>query len=510
MDRRHFLNQVGLLSGAFALQGIGVKAFSHPQMFDMQGTNGKVLVLIQFLGGNDGLNTIIPFEDAIYYNKRPKIGIAKDQVLKLDTLRGINPSLKSFKDLYDSGKLTVVQNVGYENPNRSHFRSTDIWLSGSASNEFIYDGWVGRYLSQAFPDFPAQIPKNPMAVQLGSVESMLLQGPAGSLGTVFENPNSFYQLVNGATADTDPPPNTLAGQELKYLKEVAAQSIQYANVIKTAADKASNLVTYPTTNLAKQLAIVAELISGGLETPVYLTTIGGFDTHADQVVNQGKLFKYVADAVAAFQADIEKAGVADKVTIMTFSEFGRRVNENGSLGTDHGTAAPLFVIGKSVKGGFLGQNPSLTDLDSNGDIKFQYDFRQVYSTVLRDHLGLKDAEAQRILTKDFTKLTIFKDLTTGIDPFSPTAGLTFELGQNFPNPVSSQTIIPFTLRQDASFQISLLDMQGKNLGLIKNETLTKGVYNDLVFDANYLTSGTYLYLMECNGAKQIKRMVVER
>ncbi|MBC8112698.1 MAG: DUF1501 domain-containing protein, partial [Verrucomicrobia bacterium] len=445
MERRDFLQQLGLISGsmAFGLQGIGVKAFAHPLLFDIEQTNGKILVLLQLNGGNDGLNTVIPFEDSIYYTKRPNIAIAKDKVLKIDEMRGFNPAMKAFQNLMNQNKLTVVQNVGYENPNRSHFRSTDIWLSGSTASEYIYDGWIGRYLSQAFPDFPAKIPVHPMAVQLGSVESMLLQSPGGSMGTVFENPNNFYQLVNGSLADNDPPPATLAGDELKYLKDIAAQSIQYSTVIKQAADKVTNGVTYPNTNIGRQLAIVAELIMGGLETPVYLTTLGGFDTHALQLTQHERLWQYVSEAVAAFQADIEKAGVADKVVLMTFSEFGRRVNENGSAGTDHGTAAPLFVIGKNVRGGFLGSNPSLTDLDTNGDIKYKYDFKQVYASILQQHLGIPAANTREILNKEYLTLPIFKN--TDPTPTEQFRELPFVLNQNFPNPVNSITTIQYSL-----------------------------------------------------------------
>ena len=507
MKRRDFLQNLGLLSGsvAFGLEGIGVQAFSHPMMFDMQGTNGKILVLVQLSGGNDGLNTVIPFEDATYYTKRPKIGIAKDQVLKLDETRGFNPALKAFETLYKDGKMNVVQNVGYDNPNRSHFRSTDIWLSGSASDQYLYDGWVGRYLSQQFPDFPATLPTSPMAIQLGSVESMLLQSAAGSMGTVFESPDLFYQLINGSKADLDPPPATLAGEELKFLKEIAAQSVQYATIIKQTADKSKNNVTYPTTNLAKQLAIVAELILGGLETPVYMTVIGSFDTHALQLDNQGKLLTYVAEAVSAFQADLEKGGVADKVALMTFSEFGRRVNENGSAGTDHGTAAPLFVVGKNVRPGFTGINPSLTDLDTNGDIKYQFDFKQVYTTVLQDHLGINAAQAQLLLSKNYTTLPIFKNSTpTAVEPF---VDLPFVLNQNFPNPVSSTTTFSYEINKTMHINLSLLDMQGRHITTLQEGNALPGKH-EMLYDSTALLSGTYLCVLDGEGSKQIKRVSV--
>jgi uncharacterized protein (DUF1501 family) len=503
MKRREFIQNLGLLSGslAFGMNGVPIQAFSSPLLLDMEQTNGKILVLLQMNGGNDGLNTVIPFEDSVYYNKRPKIGIAKDDVLKLNNLSGLNPAMAPFKELYDTGKLSIVQNVGYENPNRSHFRSTDIWLSASDANQFVYDGWMGRYLNQAYPEFPAEIPEHPMAVQLGSVESMLLQSPLGSMSVVFENPTLFQQLVSGSKADMDPPPATVAGEELKFLKQIAAQSVQYASVIKETADKSKNLVTYPNTNLGRQLAIVAELISGGMLTPVYLTTIGGFDTHANQLTAQANLLKQVTEAVAAFQSDIEQLGVADNVVLMTFSEFGRRLNENGSLGTDHGTAAPLFVIGKSVKGGFIGTNPNLNKLDNSGDIIYQHDYRQIYTTILQDHLGLNDVSAQAVLGKSFDKLDLFRT------PRNAAGKLPFELKQNFPNPVSTSTTIEYALFQKMAIQILLLDMTGRLVTIIREGQQEAGNYFYL-FDKGRLAAGDYILTLTGAGQRSSKRIMI--
>ncbi|MEK6551995.1 MAG: DUF1501 domain-containing protein, partial [Bacteroidota bacterium] len=402
MKRREFLKNLGMVTGAGAvtltIAGIPIKAFARPFM-NIKSTNGKILVLIQLKGGNDGLNTIIPFEDSIYYQKRPVIGIPKANVVQLNSLTGMNPSLQPLKQLFDDGKFTVIQNVGYQNPNRSHFRATDIWLSASESNQYIYDGWVGRYLLKTFPGFPNVPPSHPMAIQIGSVQSGVFDSTEGGLAVSFDNPNSFYTLVSGITADSDPPPATIAGDELKFLKEVAALSIQYASVIKEKADLGNPVASYTAGGtFGSQLKIIADLILGGLETPVYLATIDGFDTHSNQngTNSHPLLLTRLAESIKAFQSDLEKYGLADKVVILTFSEFGRRVNENASAGTDHGTAAPMFLIGKNVTGGVFGNNPSLINLDSNGDIKYIYDFRQVYATVLRDHFGMTATEVDQV------------------------------------------------------------------------------------------------------------------
>jgi hypothetical protein len=322
------------------------------------------------------------------------------------------------------------------------------------------------------------------------------------MSVVFENPALFQQLVSGSKADTDPPPATVAGEELKFIKQIAAQSVQYASVIKETADKSKNLVTYPNTNLGRQLAIVAELIAGGMHTPVYLTTIGGFDTHANQLTAHTNLLKQVTEAVTAFQSDIEKLGVADHVVLMTFSEFGRRLNENGSLGTDHGTAAPLFVIGKSVKGGFIGTNPNLTQLDKSGDIIYQYDFRQIYTTILQDHLGLHETNAQAVLGKSFEKLDLFQTAPAASD------SLPFELKQNFPNPVSVSTTIPYTLFQRMSMQLLLFDMTGRLITIIREGQQEAGSYL-LLFDKGRLAAGDYILTLTGGGQRSSKRLIIK-
>jgi uncharacterized protein (DUF1501 family) len=508
MKRSEFLRQLGLVSGGVALgldRNIQAKAFSYnPFMVDLSGTNGNILVLLQLGGGNDGLNTVIPFEDANYYNQRPTVAIKKTDVLGLNTLTGLNPAMGAIRNLYNDGKVNIVQSVGYASPNQSHFRSTDIWLSASDANQVLTEGWAGRYLSKTYPDFPIKTPAEPMAIQLGSVESMLLESRLGPMGTVFDDPNTFYQLVSGSTADSDPPPATIAGDELKYLKQVAAQSLQYSGVIKEKADKGKNVITYPNTGLGRQLSIVAKLISGGGATPVYLTTMGGFDTHANQVSQHFTLWKTVSDAIASFQMDIERQGLGDKVTLMTFSEFGRRVNQNATNGTDHGSAAPLFVIGKTVRGGIIGANPNLSDLDGAGNIKFKNDYRQIYNSVLRDHLGMSQADAQSVLLKDFDRLPIFK---SSAEQFTSTND--FALSQNYPNPASDITRIKYEINKKQDIRLTLTDMRGQELAVMKEETAEPGLY-DFGFDVRNLSNGIYLYSMTGSGSRQTLRMVVQR
>jgi len=508
MKRREFIKNLGLVTGAGAVTlsvaGIPIKAFAKPFM-NIQSANGKILVLVQFKGGNDGLNTIIPFEDPVYYTKRPLIGIPKANVVQLTNLTGMHPALNPLKALYDNNKMTVIQNVGYPSPNRSHFRSTDIWLSASDSNQYLYDGWIGRYLLKTFPDFPNVPPPHPMAIQLGSVQSGVFDSAQGGLAVSFDNPDAFYTLVNGISADNDPPPATIAGEELKFLKEVAALSVQYAAVIKEKADLQTNKATYPSTTFASQLKIIADLIAGGLTTPVYLTTLDGFDTHSGQLVQQDKLLGYFSNAVSAFQQDLELFGIADKVVLLTFSEFGRRVNENGSQGTDHGTAAPMFLIGKNTQGGIFGANPNLTDLDSNGDIKFVNDFRSIYATILKDHFGMPVAEIDQILIKHFETYPLLNSTTEVKYNFEiPT---NFDLKQNYPNPFNPVTKIEYSLAQTGDAKLIVYDLLGRKIDTIVDAYQSAGSYA-VNFNGNKLSSGTYLYSLEIGKEKIVKKMTL--
>jgi uncharacterized protein (DUF1501 family) len=508
MDRRTFLRNLGIVAGAgtvsMTIGNMPLRAFSKA-FLDIKAVNGNVIVLLQLSGGNDGLNTIIPIEDSSYYNARPSLGIRKEDAIQLSNLTGMHPSLQPLFPLFDEGKVAVVQNVGYANPDRSHFRSTDIWLSASDSDVVINDGWVGRYLANVLPDHNPINPEHPMAIQIGSTQSTLLECTCqGSMGISFETPNQFYQLIEGSTADNDPPPDTIAGNQLKYIKEIAALSIRYAEVIKEKADLVNNIAEYPDTHLGRQLAIVAELIAGGLETPVYLTSVGGFDTHAGQSGTHANLLAGVAEAIAAFQQDLELLRVANRVVLMTFSEFGRRVNQNSSGGTDHGTAAPLFLIGKNVVGGIHGRNPDLSDLDNAGDIKFQYDFRQLYAALLVDQLGMPADRMPDVLQRSFDPLPIIS-----ASNFGPRGPLAFQLEQNYPNPFNPVTTINYSIRTPGSYSFDVYTAAGDKVVTLAKGYRDTGNYS-VQFDGSKYPSGVYFASIRSGAIKQtIKMMLIK-
>ena len=506
LTRSEFLRQMALLSGGVGLGIAGIPGQAYAQLpasLMASVPEGNVLVIIQLAGGNDGLNTVIPAENDTYFAKRPDIAIKKVDALALKNGMYLHPSMTGIKSLYDQGNVAIVQSVGYANPNRSHFRATDIWNTGSDANVVWEEGWAARYLAEKYPSYPISMPSQPMAIQLGSVESLLFQSDIGRYGTVFEDPNLFYQLVSGTLSDDEIPPATLAGDELAFLKQVSSASLQYSTVIRDRALKGANSVTYPATNLAKQLGIVAKLISGGLETPVYLCTIGGFDTHANQLNQHANLWKQISDAVTAFQKDLKTQNKADKVTVMTFSEFGRRVNQNGTTGTDHGTAAPLFVIGNTVRGGLIGDNPNLVNLDSNGDLKANFDYRQVYSTILSDHLGLSTTSTAGIFKKSFDRLPIFLN-----SPLIAEAGVKVTLLDPAPNPASGQVRIQFAAFEAMRVELALFDMQGQKIGSIYAGEVQSGTYTYPI-DVTHFPAGTYLVsLAASTGARITKRLII--
>lgn len=378
-------------------------------------------MLIQLNGGNDGLNTVIPFEyyDA-YYKARSNIAIPMDKVLRLhgNDKTGLHPSMPELQQLYETGKLTIIQGVSYPQPNFSHFRATDIWLTGADAGQVVPTGWAGRYLDEEYPQFPRDYPNtdmpDPLAIQVGSLVSPALQGPALTMGMAISNPNNFYDLINDRST---PAPSTRAGDQLDYIREMAAKTDQYAGVIKKAAQKVTRQSDcYPPTGknpLADQLKIVARLIAGGLKTRFYLVSMGGFDTHAKQTDNKdtttgnhAKLLARLSEAINAFQDDLVGFQVEDRVIGMTFSEFGRRIQSNASGGTDHGAAAPVFIFGSKVQAGIIGHNPTWPDqLTVNDNLAMQYDFRSVYSTLLEKWFLADQVTAESVLFKPYVPLT---------------------------------------------------------------------------------------------------------
>ena len=373
MDRRKFIKNSALASSLFFVPSF-VKAF---ETLATERLGYKRLVIIQLAGGNDGLNTIIPHNNDLYYNARPKLAITQD-IIKLTDDLGLHPSLSPLRSLFDNGELSIINNVGYPNPVRSHFRSMDIWQTASGSDEYLQSGWLGRYL-----DKHGNKPFN--AIEIDEQLSLAMKGEhfngiATNDYRVLYNTSKdpYFKNVLNHYNDTH-----LSEHNLGYLYQTMIEAKSSANYIFENTQVKLSQEAYPQNSFGKQLRNVAQFINSGLDTKVFYTSLGGFDTHANQQNKQKRLLSQYAESVSAFVKDLKRSETFEDTLILTFSEFGRRVKQNAANGTDHGAANNVFVIGKSLKkAGFYNNLSSLADLDDNGDIKYTVDFRWVYATIL--------------------------------------------------------------------------------------------------------------------------------
>lgn len=514
MKRRDFIKTIAVGSAGVALtfnsipmKALGLNSVAAKFLNPFIETD-KVLVLVQLLGGNDGLNTVIPYQDSQYYIKRPTIGIQSGSVLSLpNSTMGLHPSLNELKNLLIDGKLAIVQNVGYPSPNFSHFRATDIWHTASSSTQILTTGWLGRYLHEEYPDYPNSVPPDPMSIQIGSNADLSLISQVGNMALTFQDPNQFYQLVQGGTYTGYEKNKTLAGDELAFARKVAADSLQYATRVKQAADSGQNLATYPTNNtLADQLKIVAKLIDGGLNTRLYVVTLGGFDTHSNQLNSHQTQLNRVNGAISAFMQDLQLNNINNRVVGMSISEFGRRPNENGSGGTDHGTAAPLFIFGDLVNEGIYGNNPDLTNL-TNNNLNFQYDFRQIYASVLKQLFAASDQELLNVLLSPFNTLPLV--IPQQAMP-NKEKSKDYSLSQNFPNPFNPSTQISFTLKKESYVSLKVYDTSGRVVQSLLDGYKNAGQYS-VTFDVSgrtNLSSGIYFYKLKTNTFEDTKKMTL--
>ncbi len=501
MKRRDFLKIAGITP--FVVNGHPMRAFANSKiariMAACEDVEDRVLVLIQLKGGNDGLNTIIPIAQYDAYAKlRPVIKIpdkGPERFIKLDNTLpsadqvGLHPVMTGFKELYDRGWLNIVQGVGYENINQSHFKGTDLWLSGgdgTLEGSKIRSGWMGRALNAMYPNVKGTpIPEMlyPLGIQIGD--------PYPSLGfhteTEHQNyinlygqdPQGFYSLVQtiGGAPLTNIPDSEY-GDELRYIMGIEDSVDQYSDYITQAFQNGSNsITTYPDYGLANQLKTVARLIKGGCKTKIYLCSMGGFDTHGTQIPPEGtvawgrhaNLLRILSDSVKAFYDDLEGLGLADMVVSCTFSEFGRTAKENGSAGTDHGTLAPMFIIGKALSGGIHGTNVNLSNLTNDNQLQGQqHDYRQVFTTLLQDWLGASDYVLEQTMFQGYAKLPIVGSQYV-VSPDCYIATSVFDERpetrpvQLFPNPARYRVQVSFVSQSSGEALVSLHSLGGSLL-----------------------------------------------
>ena len=537
-----------MLQGApLVLNGIPIQVLGKGQLQQavIGSNNDKVIVLIQMHGGNDGLNAVIPIDQyAEYYNLRPNIAIPDsgsrgyiplDSTLDIADQVGVHPDMVGVKSLYDQGKAAIVQAVSYENHNGSHFRSRDIMFMGGSYEDYYNSGWAGRYLEHCFPGYPDTHPNtempDPLALEIGTTVSLAFHRANGLPAALAVNsPDQFYELINSVGGlPPDSVANTHYGKELQWIMDVEESGNQYADRLLEVFEAGNNSVgvTYPETYplnaptnslnnpLSGQLKLIARMLSGGSKTKIFLARIGGFDTHADQVESydptMGKhaaLMYHISSAVEAFQKDLKGLGLEDRVVTTTFSEFGRRAASNGSYGTDHGNAQPMMVFGKAVKPGIIGTNPDLLNLERN-NIPMQIDYRQVYTTILKDWMEASDEAINYTLFGDFLnqRLDLFSDLVTGIDDsfFEDR----FKLHGVYPNPVKSAATFSYYINTSVEVQLQLLDIEGKLVRTLVNEKQAIGEHR-FTEDLSDLKPGTYIYKMKAGPLDTAKKLILTR
>jgi uncharacterized protein (DUF1501 family) len=387
MNRRNFLSLTGTFTGGMLLLPDFLHAFGSQNSLVV---GEQCLVFIQLNGGNDGLNTFIPYENPLYYDLRTKIAIGKDAVIGKNKGMAFHPALKDFAQMQQNGDLTILQNVGYPEPNRSHFRSQEIWQTATDSNKYVNEGWLGRYL-----DLQCKDHQPTAGINLDSIDNLALKGVEPNAITV-KDPNRF-KVRNDKEENVKLSDNP----QLDFVRKIANSVTEGSDDIQKALTKSTSENSYPKTGLSKNLEWIARLIKGNLNSKVYYTSLGGFDTHDNQLAIHERKLTELNDAIFSFYQDLKKAQLLQNVTIVVFSEFGRRVKDNGN-GTDHGTAAPMFIIGGNNKGTIIGKNPNLSDLD-NGDLKYEIDFRSVYATLLKQKMNF-----------DYSKIGINNNQINGV------------------------------------------------------------------------------------------------
>lgn len=510
MKRRTFLRSAGLLPIPLLLGRTPLAAHSFAALAAAAEAGDRVLVLVQLDGGNDGLNSVIPLDQYAGLSAvRGNILLPEKKVLKIEDTLGLHPSLAGLQRLYLDGEVAVIQGVGYPGQNRSHFRSGDIWNTGSASDEVLTTGWLGRHLDV---DHANTEPTDPFALVMGNSVSETCQGRVSNYSVAIKDIDQIGQLPTfaGGVDLTTP-----YGQELEWLRNTTVQSNVYAKTINKAVGKSNTVAEYPADNpLAEKLRSVARLIAGGLQTRIYIVQLGGFDTHAGQVeesdTTQGvhaDLLSFVSTAITAFQRDLQALKLSERVVGFTYSEFGRRIRSNGSEGSDHGDAAPVLIFGSCVRGGVKGRNASIDPEVGMGEaVPMQYDFRDVYGSLLVDWFGVEKATIKQLLKQDYVYLPLLNDCSTPTstgDPIKSVSGISVS-----PNPLSDRSEVSFS-STGRKLKMELFGANGKLVRELMDKKMPAGNHR-LPLRMGRLPTGTYFLHFTPAGSKAEIIKVIKR
>lgn len=527
MDRRTFLRGTSIAT----VGGLAVRGFASPLLAPLLNravAEDRVLVIIQLYGGNDGLNTVIPLDQyGLLSQFRGNVLIPSNQVLPLSGLpaTGLHPALTGLQDLWSDGKLSIVQGVSYPSPNFSHFRATDIYETASDANVVLDSGWVGRYLGYEYPNYPVGFPNtdmpDPLAIRIGGPVNLGLQNLGVNMAVAINNTTDPLNLTGSVYIDPVTP--DCKGSKLDFVRIVQRQTDLYGDVIQNAAQPGCNLsALYPTGNqpgaqLAQALKIVAQLICGGLKTRIYWVSETGFDTHAQQTDSQdttlgvhANLLKGVGDSIRAFQDDLQLLGISERVLGMTFSEFGRRIHSNGSGGTDHGSAQPMFLFGDKVVPGMLGTNPVIDPNSTPAtNLPMQYDFRSVYASVLKDWFCLEQNEVDQVLLNSIQPLAL-------VDPQGCIDASVHEANQAagrsvldvYPNPFVDRATVRYTAG-GGRVLLQVFNEHGQLVRTLVDQLVASGEHM-ATLDLEGMATGIYYCRLQNMGSQQVRNVLKVR
>ncbi len=508
--RRSFLNTLGV-GGAFAMMlgNLPINAMaSTPLQAALSASNtDRSLVLIRLKGGNDGLNTMVPLYDySTYSSYRPTLAIPQNDLINLSNEIGMPNFMSGMEGLWQNGHMKVLHNVGYEGQNLSHFSSSDIWASAKFPDGLTSGtGIFGRFFDHEYPDYLVNPPAVPPAVHIGNSNNLLFTGASTQIGVSVNNPDQLYQIAQtGALYDVEDVPDCYYGEQLAFTRTIANTTFIYAGVIKDAFDAASNAVDYGQVtfdygNIAEQLSIVARLIKGNLGAKVYLVEINGFDTHEGQAEWHPALMQAVSESVNLFFQDLAADSMDGNVLAMTISEFGRRIEENGSFGTDHGAAAPLLMFSGAMDGnGFVGNAPDLSDLDYIGNMNYQTDFRSVYATVLEQWLCVDPYVVDMVMDDSYARIN---GLLPGCEIVSTNDPDAFHFMHQARYAENGMIQVYYQLPVAGKVSVELYNMDGRLIQHLKNGVQETAGAQQVNFNpkANGLPTGNYIYRIEFRG-----------
>ncbi len=510
-SRRSFLRNLGIIgTSGFMLNKLPVAAAGMSPLaaaLAADGDDERVLVMIRLKGGNDGLNTFIPVHQfGTYQSLRPDIFIPQNEGVNFTSTLVGHPQLAPLQNMWNDGQMRVVQNVGYPQQSLSHFRSSDIWAT-SENEEVENSGVFGRYISDLYPDFLSSPPVTPPAIQIGGPGNLLFNNEDDfNYAISTENPTQLYNIArNGQLHDVEAVPDCTYGEQLSYIRAVANTTFRYAGVLAEAFEAGTNSAEYNNDRLGDELALVARLLRGGLKTRLFVVEIDGFDTHANQMQNHAYLMDSIARNVTAFFEDLNTGGMDDRVLAMTISEFGRRIFQNGSLGTDHGAAAPMMLFGKGLNGnGMTGGLPDLIDVDPGMNMKYTVDFRSIYATVMSNWLCIDGGLVDNLLGGTFERvdeLGLFcQGTTSSSNPRAASLNLKAYLS-------GGEVVLEYGLPAAANVGVHFFDVAGRKLSSPLRGRRSAGANLERIpLGSAGWAAGVYIVSLEVNGKMYSRKL----